>query len=80
MLGKKFYLHLELAPDCLCLVGVELQATASTPDVSVKRAVRQASRCRWGDSCHRTGCCQRTCETVWHVDPSLGQRNPQYMT
>ena len=42
MLGKKFYLHLELAPDCLCLVGVELQATASAPDVSVGRAVRQA--------------------------------------
>ena len=30
-------------PDCLCLVGVELQATGSALDVSVGRAVRQAS-------------------------------------
>ena len=30
-------------PDCLYLVGVELQATGSAPEISVGHAVRQAS-------------------------------------
>ena len=30
-------------PDCICLIGVELQATGSAPETSVGRAVRQAS-------------------------------------
>jgi len=37
-------------PDCFCLVGVELQATASAPEISVEHAVRQASSKRVDDT------------------------------
>jgi len=49
-------------PDCLCLVGVELQATASAPEISVGRAVRQACLNRVDVNAY----CARLCPQCLH--------------